>query len=155
MNGEIWVPPPSNVFWTVLNKQTYHAALQGINVSISWESVRLIPRDLGHCPRRQSRRGQWARSQGINPDSHTNRVDNSGSATTVLATKNLYNDAKSLFLSERWVFFLKCQPSLLFWWRDTNRPITIKKMGLLPCQLVVVSHLAPYAPPVVLLMKYL
>ncbi len=28
-------------------------------------------------------------------------VDNSGSATTVLATKYLYNDAKCLFLSER------------------------------------------------------
>ncbi len=30
--------------------------------------------------------------------------------------------------SERWVFFLTCQPSLLFWSCDTNRPISIKKM---------------------------
>ncbi len=102
------------------------------------ESVRLIPRDLGHCPRQWSRRGQWARSRGINPDSHTKRVDNSGSATTVLATKYLYIDAKCLLLSKRWVLFLTCRPSLLFWSRDTNRPISIKKMGLLPCQLVVV-----------------
>ncbi len=34
----------------------------------------------------------------IDPDSHTKRVDNSGSATTVLATKYLYNDANCLFL---------------------------------------------------------
>ncbi len=109
-----------------------------LTTRFGWESVRLIPRDLGHCPRRQSHRGQWARSRGINPDSHTKRVDNSGSATTVLATKYLYNDAKCLFLSERWVFFLKCWPSLLFWSCDTNRPISINKMGLLPCQQVVV-----------------
>ncbi len=103
-----------------------------------WESVRLIPRDLGHCPRWQSCRGQWTRSRGINLDSHTKRVDNSGSATTVLATKYLYNDAKCLFLSESWVLFLKCRQSLLFWSRDKNRPISIKKMELLPCQPVVV-----------------
>ncbi len=93
-----------------------------------WESVRLIP----------SRLGQWARSQGINPGSHTKQIDNSGSATTVLATKYLYNDAKCLFLFESWVLFLKCRPSSLFWSRDTNRPISIKKMWLLPCQPVVV-----------------
>ncbi len=101
-----------------------------------WELVRLILRDLGHCPRCQSHRVQWAESRGINPDSDTKRIDNSGSATTVLATKYLYNDAKCLLLSERWVLFLTCRPSLLFWSRDTN---SIKKMGLLPCQLVVVS----------------
>ncbi len=101
-----------------------------------WELVRLILRDLGHCPRCQSHRGQWAGSRGINPDSDTKRIDNSGSAITVLATKYLYNDAKCLLLSERWVLFLTCRPSLLFWSRDTNRPISIKKMGLLPCQLV-------------------
>ncbi len=109
-----------------------------LTMRFGWESVRLIPRDLGHCLRRRSRRGLWAKSWGINPDSHTKPVDNSGSATTVLATKYLYNDAKCLFLSERWVLFLKCRPSLLFWSHDTNRPINIKKMGLLPCQLVVV-----------------
>ncbi len=103
-----------------------------------WESVRLIPRDLGHCPRRRTRWEQWARSRGINPDSHTKRVDNSGSATTVLATEYLFNDAKCLFLSERWVLFPKCRPSLLFWSCYTNRPVNIKKMGLLPCQPVVV-----------------
>ncbi len=70
-----------------------------LTMRFGWESVRLILRDLGHCPRWRSRRGQWARSQGINPDSHTKLVDNSGSATTILATKYLYNDAKCLFLS--------------------------------------------------------
>ncbi len=109
-----------------------------LTTRFGWESVRLIPRDLGHCLRQLCRLGQWARSRGINPDSHTKRVDNSCSATTVLATKYLYNEAKCLFLSERWVLFLKCRPSLLFWSRDTNRPISIKKMGLLPCQSVVV-----------------
>ncbi len=59
---------------------------------------------------------------------HTKWVDNSGSVTTVLVTKYLYNDAKCLFLSERWVLFLTCWPSLLFWSCDTNRPISTKKM---------------------------
>ncbi len=92
------------------------------------ESVRLIPRDLGKCPRERSHQGQWAKSQAINPNSHPKQVDNSGSVTTVLVTKCLYNDAKCLFLFERWVLFLSCQPSLLFWSCDTNRPIIIKKM---------------------------
>ncbi len=68
-------------------------------------AVSQITRDQSQWPRRRSRRGQWARSRGINPDSHTKWVDNSGSATTVLVTEYLYNDAKCLFLSERWVFF--------------------------------------------------
>ncbi len=66
------------------------------------ESVRLILRDLGHC-----HRVQWARSRGINPDSHPKWVDNSCFATIVVPTKYLDNDAKRLFLSERWVFFSK------------------------------------------------
>ncbi len=66
-----------------------------LTTRFGWESARLILRDLG----------QWARSRGIKPDSHPKQVDNSGSATTVLTTKYLYNDAKCLFLSERWVLF--------------------------------------------------
>ncbi len=130
--------PELNIF-NIVKKQLYgYIQSTELTTRFGWESVRLIPKDLGHCQRRRSCRGQWARSWGINPDSHTKRVDNSGSAKNVLATKYLYNDAKCLFLSERWVFFLKCQPSLLFWSCDTNRPISIKKMGLLSCQLVVV-----------------
>ncbi len=109
-----------------------------LTTRFGWESVRLIQRDLGHCLRWQSRRGQWARSWGINPDSNTKRVDNSCSATTILSTKYLYNDAKCLFLCDRWELFQTCRPSLLFWSRDTNRQISIKKMGLLPCQPIVV-----------------
>ncbi len=92
-----------------------HACATELTTRFGSESVRLIQRDLGDCPRRRSHQGQWARSRGINPDTHTKWVDNSSSVTTVLATKYLYNDAKCLFLSERWVLFLKCRPSLLFW----------------------------------------
>ncbi len=129
---EVWV------MFVLSQLSVHHVWATELTTRFGWESVRLILRDLGHCPRRRSRRGQWARSRGINSDSHTKRVDNSGSATTVLATKYLFNDAKCLFLSERWVFFLTCRPSLMFWSRHTNRQISIKKMGLLPCQPVVV-----------------
>ncbi len=86
---------------------------------------------------------QWPRSWGIYSDSHPKRVHNSGSATTVLQTKYLYNDAKPLFLSERWVFFktlihLICFDHMTQTW--SNRPIIIKKnvlLGLLPCRVVV------------------
>ncbi len=76
-----------------------------LTMRFRWELVKLIPRDLGHCPRWRSHRRQSARSQGINRESHPTRVDNSGSTTTVLSTKYLYNDVKCLFLSERWVLF--------------------------------------------------
>ncbi len=45
-------------------------------------------------------------------NSHTKLVDNSGSATTVLATKYLYIDAKCLF----WDYtILPCQQGLVPW----------------------------------------
>ncbi len=65
-----------------------------LTTRFGWESVRLIIRDLGGG-------GIWSRFGGINSDSHPKQVDNSGSATTVLATIYLYNDAQCLFLSER------------------------------------------------------
>ncbi len=139
--GGRWVNiHPLQLSWIFLGTLacTFDKGATELTTRFGWESVRLIPRDLGHCPRQRSRRGLWARSRGINPDSHPKRVDNSGSDTTVLATKYLYIDAKCLFLSERWVLFLTCRPSLLFWSHNTNRPISMNKMGLLPCQLVVV-----------------
>ncbi len=111
-----------------------------LTTRFGWESVRLIPRDLGHCPRRRTRWEQWARSRGINPDSHTKRVDNSGSATTVLATNTFIMKQNVCFCLKGKYFFLKSLPSLLFWSCDTNRPISIKKMGLLPCQPIVVPR---------------
>ncbi len=57
---------------------------------------------------------------GSLPNSHSKWVDNSGSATTVLPTKYLYNDAKHLFFVWKVSAFLNCRPSLLFWSRDTN-----------------------------------
>ncbi len=107
-----------------------------LTVRFGSESVKLIQRDLGHCPRRQSCWGQWARSRGINPDPHTKRVDNSGSATTVSPTKYLYNDEKCLLLSERWsASKLSAIFVVLVVW--PYRPISIKNnilLRLLPCQ---------------------
>ncbi len=94
---------------------TSGAAPYELTMRFGCELMRVILRDLGHCPIWLRHLWQWPRSRGINPDSHPIRVDNSGSATTVLPTKYLYNDAKRFF-SERWVcFFLNCRPSLLFW----------------------------------------
>ncbi len=130
-------------FWhTNYRHQTMTQILESTELTtrFGWESVRLTPKDLGHCPRRRSRLRQWARSRGISPDSHTKRVDNSGSATTFLATNTFIMMQNVFFCLKGECFFLKCRPSLLFWSRDTNRPISIKKMGLLPCQLVVVPQ---------------
>ncbi len=132
-----------------------HAAVRSVmwaaelTTRFGWDSVRLIRRDLGHCPRWWSHLGQWARSRGINPDSHTKRVDNSGSATTVLATKYLYNDAKCLFLSERWVLFSKVSAIfviLITWHKQTNQHqengTTALPAGCSPCKNVLLGLLS-------------
>ncbi len=76
-------------------------------------------------------------------------------AKTVLATKYLYNDAKCLFLSERWVFFLQLSAIfvvLIMWHNQTNQhhengtialpagcsPCKNLLLGVLPCQQGVV-----------------